>query len=263
MLGALAGDTIGSVHEFSENEDPHFPLFSQRCCPTDDSLLTGAVALALLEGTTDFRRYLVEAYKRPAAKMAPTPPCWGAGFGEWARVGGQEDRASFGNGAAMRVSPVAWAARDEAEVLALALATAQPSHGHPEGIKGAQCTALCIWVARQTRDPAAVRQAAQRFYPHLPTLSFIRQHHSYNETCQGCVPECITLATESGSFEQAIRSACSIRGDADTLAAITGSIAQPLYGIPSDIRTETLARTTPYYPWLTQTLLDFETRFGS
>jgi type I restriction enzyme M protein len=263
MLGALAGDTIGSVHEFTQNTQYDFPLFTASSCPTDDSLLTGAIAQALLDGSTDFRPYLIKAVEQRPRRRAPTPAAWGRGFLEWALAGGTYDNDSFGNGAAMRVSPVAWVARDEAEVLALAQATAQPSHCHPEGIKGAQCTALCIWVARQTRDPAAVREAGRRFYPDLPSWDFIQENHRFNETCQGCLPTCLTLVTENHDFETIIRKACSIRGDADTLAAITGSMAQALYGVPIDIRIETMFRTTPYYPWLSATLEAFEMRYGS
>jgi type I restriction enzyme M protein len=262
MLGALAGDTIGSVLEFSRNTDPNFTLFTAQSCPTDDGLLTGAIAQALLDGQQDFRPYLLEAVRRTERSAAPTGPCWGSGFYAWASSGGREDRDSYGNGAAMRVSPVAWVAQSEAEVLALATLTAQPSHNHPEGIKGARCTALCVWVARQTRDPAAVRLAAQRFYPQLPDWDHIQKNHRYNETCQGCVPECVTLATECETFEETVRAACSIRGDADTLAAIAGAIAHALYGVPDEIRRETLARTQPHYPWLVQTLADFEARYG-
>jgi len=243
MLGALAGDTIGSVLEFTQNADPAFPLFTERSCPTDDGILTSAIAQALLDGRRDFRPYLLEAVRRTERSTAPMPPCWGSGFYAWASAGGTYDKDSYGNGAAMRVSPVAWVAQSEAEVLELAALTAQPSHCHPEGIKGAQCTALSIWVARQTRDPAAVRAAAMRFYTELPTWDFIQKNHRYNETCQGCVPDCVTLATECESFEETIRAACSIRGDADTLAAIAGAIAQGLFGVPDEIRRETIART--------------------
>jgi type I restriction enzyme M protein len=263
MLGALAGDTIGSIHEFTCNSDPAFPLFGKGCCPTDDSLLTGAVAQALLDGQTDFRPYLVAAVRQVEGLTAEISPAWGSGFYAWALAGGQEDRESFGNGSAMRVSPVGWAARDESEVLELAALTARPSHGHPEGIKGAQCTALCVWVARTTRDAKAVREAARRFYPELPDWDLIQRTHSYTESCQGCVPACVTLATECETFEETVRAACSIRGDADTLAAIAGAIAHALYGVPDDIRQETLARTMPHYPWLVRTLADFEARFGA
>jgi ADP-ribosylglycohydrolase len=184
-------------------------LFTERSCPTDDGILTSAIAQALLDGRRDFRPYLLEAVRRTERS------------------------------------------------------TAQPSHCHPEGIKGAQCTALSIWVARHTRDPAAVRAAAMRFYTELPTWDFIQKNHRYNETCQGCVPDCVTLATECESFEETIRAACSIRGDADTLATIAGSISQALHGVPDDIRRETIARTEPHYPWLAQTLSDFEARYGA
>jgi type I restriction enzyme M protein len=225
-------------------------------------LLTGAIAQALLDGQTDFRPYLLAAVKRAEGSQAPTSPCWGSGFYHWALGGGTYDKDSYGNGAAMRVSPVAWAARDEAEVLALAALTAQPSHCHPEGIKGAQCTALCVWVARQTRDPAAVRAAAERFYPVLPTWDFVQKNHRYNETCQGCVPECLAIAVGTPDFETAVRFAASIRGDADTLAAITGSVSQALWGVPRAIREQSLTIAARCYPGMELTLAEFEAKYG-
>lgn len=264
MLGAIAGDIIGSVHEFSRNERDDFELFVPASSPTDDSLLTAAVARAVLRGDRDYRPYLLEAFvdaKRHAGK-APLSPAFGAGFAEWAESGGGHDNDSLGNGAAMRVSPVAWAFADLRDAVAHAELTARPSHAHPEGIKGAVCVAACVWTARRTRDPEAVRAVAETYYGPLPRLPHIRRNHAYNETCQGCVPEALAIAVGTGSFEAAVRFAASIRGDADTLAAIAGSVSQALWGIPDSIRARAFAIAAACYPGMEEVVRDFEARFG-
>ena len=265
MLGAIAGDIIGSVHEFSQNERQDFPLFVARSSPTDDSLLTAAIARVCLEGSRDYRSAILRAWSdacRPAVHP-PIGPAWGSGFSAWVTAGGETVRQSFGNGAAMRVSPVAWAYEREADVLEHALLTAADSHAHPEGIKGAVATAHCIWVARRTKDAEAVRRTALGYYQELPDLETIRRTHVYNETCQGCVPECLAIATGTPDFESAIRFACSIRGDADTLGAIAGAVSQALHGIPEPIRQPAVGIAHRYYPWIGSTLTEFESRFGA
>jgi len=264
MLGAITGDIIGSVHEFSQNEDRDFPLFVARSSPTDDSLLTAAIARTCLEGSRDYRSAILRAWSDAChpAVQPPIGPTWGVGFSAWASTGGANVRQSFGNGAAMRVSPVAWAYESEADVLEHARLTAADSHAHPEGIKGAVATAHCIWVGRRTNDAAAVRRTALSYYPQLPELETIRRTHAYNETCQGCVPECLAIATGTPDFESAVRFACSIRGDADTLGAITGSVSQALHGIPETIRQPAVRLAHRYYPWIGATLVEFEARFG-
>lgn len=256
MLGAIAGDIIGSVHEFSHNEKLDFVLFPPAAAPTDDSILTCALAAACLSPVCDYGAELIRAFNLAQARpcAGTIQPGWGAGFADWAADKGPMGRKSYGNGAAMRVSPIAWAYTKKAEVLREARLSALPSHAHPQGIRGAQATALAIWTARLTRDPQAVRRAVKKFYDPLPTLDYIRKHHRYNETCQGCVPEAIVIACAAPDFETAIRWACSIRGDADTLAAIAGSIAEGLYGIPLPIAAEAERRLTRCYPWAAASL---------
>lgn len=265
MLGAIAGDIIGSVHEFAANERDDFELFVDKSSPTDDSLLTSAIAQAVLKGDRDYRPYLLGAvaFSDRHRGRAPLGPAYGGGFITWVRAGGRDERDSFGNGSAMRVSPVAWAFEDLSDVVEHAELTARPSHAHAEGIKGAVCAAACVWTARRTHDPDAVRAVAETYYGPLPKLADIRREHAYNETCQGCVPESLAIAVGTGSFEASVRFAASIRGDADTLAAIAGSVSQALWGIPGPIRSRALSIAGTCYPGMEQVVHDFEARFGA
>lgn len=264
MLGAIAGDIIGSVHEFSRNTDANFQLFVEHSSPTDDSLLTWAIAQAILRGESDYKPQIVDmvGYYDRHARLASLGASFGAGFRSWVSHGAGGENDSYGNGAAMRVSPVAWAFDDLATVLEQAQLTARPSHGHPEGIKGAQAVAAAIWTGRKYRHPAAVRAVAENFYGTLPDLAHIQKTHTYNETCQGCVPECLAIAVGTPDYETAVRFAASIRGDADTLAAITGSISQALWGIPLPIREQALAIAARCYPGMERTVAEFEAKFG-
>ncbi len=251
MLGAIAGDIIGSVHEFTRNRRDDFPLFVELSSPTDDSLLTCAVALACLDTSVGYAGRLVEAYRLAESKPggAPLGPSWGDGFRHWASEGGSRRGDSLGNGAAMRVSAIAWAHDDAKEVLRQARLSALPSHAHPEGVRGAQCAALATHVARTTRDPARVRQVAEGFYGALPSLDRLRREHRYDETCPVCVPAAMAIATETGGFEACVRAACSIGGDADTLAAIAGGVGEALWGVPAPIADEAVRRLRAAYPW--------------
>lgn len=250
MIGAIAGDIIGSVHEFTDNADPDFPLFAPTASPTDDSLLTCAVAAACLEGAGRYREHLLDAYEAAnrVSDSVPIGPGWGMGFAAWADARGPSGRDSFGNGSAMRVSAIGWLLDDREAILAEAERSALPSHAHPEGIRGARCVALCVATARLTRDPAAVRRAAGEFYGQLPEIAAIRRDHRYNETCQGCVPEALAIACAAPDYESAVRLACSIRGDADTLAAIAGAVAEGLHGVPRAIAREARSRLRRWYP---------------
>ena len=264
MLGAIVGDIIGSVHEFSGNEDADFPLFAEKSCPTDDSLLTWAVAETILRGERDYKPRIVGmvGYYEKHGHAAPLSASFGSGFSGWVYEGAREERDSYGNGSAMRVSPVAWAFDDLETVLEQATLSARPSHAHPEGIKGAQAVAAAIWAARKYRQPEAVRAVAENFYGPLPDLVHIRKTPAYNETCQGCVPECLAIAVGTPDFEAAVRFATSIRGDADTLAAITGSISQALWGVPTAIREQSLAIAARCYPGMELSVAEFEAKFG-
>ena len=264
MLGAIAGDIIGSVHEFSGNSDATFPLFVERSCPTDDSLLTWAVAETILRGERDYKPRIVGmvGYHEKHGHNASLSAAFGGGFSGWVYDGAPGERDSFGNGSAMRVSPVAWAFDDLEAVLEHATLSARPSHNHPEGIKGAQAVAAAIWTARKYRRADAVRAVAENFYGPLPELAQVRKTHTYDETCQGCVPACLAIAVGTADYESAVRFAASIRGDADTLAAITGSISQALWGLPKAIREQSLAIAARCYPGMERTVAEFEAKFG-
>jgi ADP-ribosylglycohydrolase len=251
MIGAIAGDIIGSVHEFTRNRRDDFPLFTEQSSPTDDSLLTCAVAGACLDGDRRYGPRLVEAFRLAEAgpRLAPLGPSWGSGFSDWASEGGTRRNRSLGNGAAMRVAALAWAFSDARSVQREARLSALPSHAHPEGIRGAQCAALATFVARTSRDRAAVRRVAERFYGPLPTWERLRRDHAYDETCPVCVPAALAIALETNGYEACVRAACSIGGDADTLAAIAGAVAEGLWGVPHPIAEAARARLASAYPW--------------
>jgi ADP-ribosylglycohydrolase len=237
MLGAIVGDFVGSVHEFTATKRRDFPLVDPRCCVTDDSLLTIAVAEWLLDGTPLVPRFheLVAAY--PDAG-------WGVMFAGWARARRTDSYNSFGNGAAMRVSPVGWAFAGLADTLRAAAESAAVTHDHPEGIKGAQAAAAAVYLARTTRDKALIRrEIARRFgYDLDRTTDAIRLTYGFDETCQRTVPEAIIAFLDGSDFEDTLRNAVSLGGDADTLACIAGGIAHAYYGgVPEALATPALA----------------------
>jgi ADP-ribosylglycohydrolase len=238
LLGAIAGDVIGSVYEYSPHKSTDFPLFIPESHFTDDSVLTLAVAEALL----DQFRYLdfIQSY----AKRYPDSG-FGLHFVKWLFSNSSEPYNSFGNGSAMRVSAVGWAFDTLAETLHEAEASAAVTHNHPEGIKGAQAVALAIFLARNGSSKEAIRiEITSRFgYDLSSTLDQIRPSYHFDESCQGTVPPAIIAFLESDDFEDAIRKAVSLGGDADTLAAITGSIAEAFYGgVPEKIIAEIKTR---------------------
>jgi ADP-ribosylglycohydrolase len=231
MLGAIAGDIVGSVYECTGFKSKRFVLFGPGARFTDDTVLTVAVAAAILEGI-DYRDAVIEYGRRyPNAGFSPQ-------FSAWLRSPDPAPYGSFGNGAAMRVSPVGFAFDTEREVLSEARKTAKFSHDHPEGIKGAQAVALAIWLAR-TGAPKAVilSELAQRFgYAFDFTLDEIRPDFGIDLSCQGTVPQAVVAFLESDSFEDAVRNAISLGGDSDTLGCIAGAIAHAFYGaLPAPI----------------------------
>ena len=224
MLGAIVGDFVGSVHEFAAPKSKDFPLTQEGCRVTDDSLLTIAVAEWLLHGTDLVTRFheLVATYPRSG---------WGGMFYQWARAGHRQPYNSYGNGAAMRASPVGWAFESMDATLAAAAASARVTHDHAEGIKGAQATAAAVYLARTVRDKAVIRrEITERFgYDLDRTVDSIRPDYGFDETCQGTVPEAIVAFLDAEDFEDAIRNAVSLGGDADTLACIAGGIAHAYF----------------------------------
>ncbi len=256
MLGAMAGDIIGSAYEFKAMKSVDFDLFGTDSTFTDDTVMTIAVADSILCGTDYVQSFKTFGEKHPSAG-------YGGNFFDWLHSARTNPYFSFGNGSAMRVSPVGFAFDSVAEVLAEAKRSAEVTHNHPEGIKGAQATALAIFLARQGESKEAIKtQLVNRFgYDLNRTLAEIRPSYHFDETCQGSVPESIIAFFESQDFESAIRNAVSLGGDADTMACIAGGIAQAFYRhIPGAIIDETKRRLTPEF---FKIISDFESRFVS
>jgi ADP-ribosylglycohydrolase len=256
MLGAIAGDVIGSVHEFACAKVKDFPLFVPNSTFTDDSVLTVAVADWILNGTD-----LAETLQR----YARTFPGRGYGgmFHDWVQRRARTAYNSFGNGAAMRVSPVGFAFDSVEEVLLWAERCAAVTHNHQEGVRGAQATAVAIYLARQgkTRDELKAELQSRFRYDLTRSLDEIRPAYAFDETCQGTVPQALIAFLESTGYEDAIRNAISLGGDADTLACITGGIAQSYYrGVPAEIATEVMARLDER---LIAVIDKFSSKFGS
>lgn len=254
LLGTLAGDIIGSTYEFDAPKTTDFELFPVGSKITDDSILTLAVADAIISG----RSYLDCIYRY--AQVYPDPS-YGGFFRQWMQSNDPQPYNSFGNGSAMRVGAIGWAFDTAEDVLREAEASSVVTHNHPEGVKGAQAVALAIFRARTGASKADIRrETVERFgYDLTPTLDEIRPDYKFDETCQKTVPPAITAFLESNDFEDAIRKSISLGGDADTLAAITGSIAEAFYGVPSEMA----ARVQGYVPsTLWKVVERFEQRFG-
>jgi ADP-ribosylglycohydrolase len=242
MLGAIAGDIIGSVFEHNPVKSTHwFPLFMFGRRFTDDTVLTVAVADCLLSGKDYEGRFEHYYYQYPNAG-------YGAGFHDWARAHKHEPYNSWGNGSAMRVSPVGWAFDNLKDVLAEAKRSADVTHNHPEGVKGAQAVAAAIFLARTGTTKEEIRKyITETFGYNLGrTLDEIRPKYSFDVSCQGSVPEALISFFESTDFESAVRNAISLGGDADTMACIAGAVAEAFYkGVPSEIADKTFEILDP------------------
>ena len=247
MLGAILGDMVGSPFEFDHNNYKHkdFALLSKRSHFTDDTVMTLAVARGLIAGQGDAQKTFAEVrYEmRRLGKMYPDAG-YGGMFRRWLRAEHPQPYGSFGNGSAMRVAAAGWLFDTLDKTLEMAKVTAEVTHNHPEGIKGAQATAAAIFLARTGHSKPEIRQyVGQTFgYDLSRTCDEIRPHYHHVETCQQTVPEAIISFLESNSLEDALRNAVSLGGDSDTLACITGGIAEAFYGMPQELRKETLKR---------------------
>lgn len=235
MLGALTGDIIGSIYEWNNIKTTDFPLFQETCCFTDDSVLTVALAESILTGE-DYGLLMKRYFRRyPDAG-------YGSNFLVWAQSDSSTPYNSWGNGAAMRISPVAWAFDTLVEVLQKARQYSVVTHNHPEGVKGAQATAAAVYLARHGASKNEICRYVSETFSY--DLSFscdqIRPDYSFDVSCQGTVPQAIVAFLESSDFESAIRLAISLGGDSDTLAGITGGVAQAFYGVPEPIAARTL-----------------------
>ncbi len=238
LLGAITGDVIGSVYEVRPIKSKDFPLFQSESTFTDDTVLTVAVAQAILEG---------RAYAEVLREVGRRYPR--AGYGGWFRRWLEKDEAesygSWGNGSAMRVSPVGWAFEDPLRVLEEANASAAITHDHPEGIKGAQAVALAVFGVRSGWGRSRLRdEISSRFeYDLDQSVAEIRPGYSFDVSCMGTVPPAIVCYLESENFVDAVRNAVSLGGDSDTLACISGAIAEAGYrGVPGEVRAQVEAR---------------------
>ena len=259
MIGAILGDVVGSIYEFDNIKTKEFELFDKECFFTDDSVMTIAIAEALMqteeineENLEDFKENLITVMHEIGVKY---PDCgYGGHFLVWILRNKREPYNSFGNGSAMRVSSVGWDAKTLEEAELIAKATAEVSHNHPEGIKGAVATAGAVFLARTGATMGELRDYISKYYTIDFTIDEIRPIYDYDITCQGTVPQAMQAFFESTNFEDAIRNAISIGGDSDTLAAITGAVAEAYYGIPDDLKETTLS-------YLDERLLDITERF--
>ncbi|MDX2438019.1 MAG: ADP-ribosylglycohydrolase family protein [Acidobacteriota bacterium] len=234
MLGAIAGDVFGASYEFRSFKSEDFDLFDMPRFFTDDTVLTIATAEVLM-GDGDY----ASAYRRWGRDYPSRS--YGGRFLDWLEDSSLGPYNSYGNGSAMRVSPIGWAFDSLAEVLAEAERSAAVTHNHPEGIKGAQATAGAIYLARTGQSQEEIRnEIAGRFgYDLDRTVEEIRPDYSFDVTCQGSVPEALIAFFDADDFEHSIRLAISLDGDADTQAAITGGVAEAFWGgVPERLNAE-------------------------
>ena len=270
MLGTIVGDTVGSIYEFDNTKDYNFQMFNSCSGYTDDSIMSMAVAYWLLKDPE--HRY--ETLEEAMVTFAKNCPCPNGGYGEMFYVwlfmpwsldemcptsyddmdealyespAGRVPYNSWGNGAAMRVSAVGWFFETLEETEKVAKISAEITHNHPEGIKGAQATAAAIWMARNGKSKAEIKSYIETKYGYdlNRTWEYLHKTYNWDSSCQGTVPEAIIAFLESNDFEDAIRKAVSMGGDSDTLACITGGIAEAFYGEIPEYMIEATQRVFP------------------
>ncbi len=236
MYGAILGDIIGSPYEFDHgNKSKVFPLFCRDSCFTDDTVMTVAVAEALLESAEQSDDIIRDTIVQSMQNWGNKYPYAGYGmrFRQWLQASNPVPYGSYGNGSAMRVSSAGWLYLTIEETRRIARMTAYVTHNHPEGIKGAEATASAIFLARTGHSKGAIKEYIVREFGYdlSKTCDEIRPTYHHIESCQKTVPEAITAFLEGKSFEDVIRTAVSLGGDCDTLACIAGSIAEAFYGL--------------------------------
>lgn len=230
MKGAIIGDIIGSRFEFNNLKEKEFDFFTEECDFTDDTICTIAIMEAILENDLDYARHLQKwCRKYPSPKGG-----YGVSFAQWVNSPSPQPYNSFGNGAAMRVSPVAWAFNTLGEAISQAIATANVSHNHPEGIKGAIATVHAIMSLRALHTLESIRGLEYLYYD--PSIRY--KKGVFDETCQGTVPVALRIIEASKSFEDAMQLTMQWGGDSDTLGAIVGGMAEALYGVPDYLRSQ-------------------------
>lgn len=238
LFGAIIGDTVGSIYEFRNIKTKDFPFFSPSCSITDDSCMTIAVACAI----DDWKKHggdlseLAIKYMRDIGAKYPHMG-YGHGFARWLMSEKPEPYNSWGNGAAMRISAAGWYGNSITEVKKLSYMVTAVTHDHIEGIKGAEATAVAIFLAKTGNSKEEIaRYITTNYYDWCASVSELQENYSWDGSCQGTVAPALQCFFESDSFEDAIRNAISIGGDSDTIGAITGAVAEAYYGIPDEIK---------------------------
>ena len=248
MIGAIIGDIVGSRFEFRNFLSKDFPFLTPECCFTDDTVMTCAVAQALMDSREDFSDLSEKAVAAMQRIGRLYPNCgYGARFIRWMFADDPQPYDSYGNGSAMRISPVGFAARDVEEAKRLSAAVTRVSHNHPEGMKGAEAAAVAIVMARQGKSKEEIRRAMEEYYDLGTTVDRYRsmwQGHG-REICQVALPQALTCFLEGESYEDVIRNCISIGGDSDTIAAIAGGIAEAFYGVPEEYAGQLDAHLSP------------------
>ena len=257
IIGAIAGDIIGSTHEFKPIKTKEFSLFNKKSSFTDDTIMTLAVAKWLLKDKNS-----KEELVRQLQDFGNRYPKGGYGrmFNNWLKTENPEPYNSWGNGSAMRVSPVAWVGDSLDEVQRLARISAEVTHNHPEGIKGALATADAIYLARLGSSKEEIRDHIEIRYNYdlNRTVDEIRPYYKFDVSCQGSVPESIICFLEAEDYGDTIRNCISLGGDADTMAAIAGGIASAYWEVPNEIHSKAIHRLS--YDLL-NVLIEFEDKF--
>lgn len=262
MIGAVIGDIVGSRFEFINHKSKFFDLFGKGCDFTDDSVMTFAVAAAILDCRGDYRDLSDKAVSwMQKLGRTYTDRGYGTMFNSWIYLDEPHPYNSFGNGSAMRVSPCGYAARSIEEAKELSYKVTSVTHNHPDGLKGAEAAAVAVFLAKSGYYISDIGDYIHRHYYKLDfSIDEIRDSYIFSEACEQTVPQAIMAFLDSTDFEDAIRSAISLGGDSDTIGAITGGIAAAYYGVPNDIRNRALT-------YLDSNLLDilikFEDRFGT
>ena len=270
MIGAIVGDIVGSRFEWHNRKSKQFTFLKCKgesrhpCYFTDDTVMTLAVADAILKwresGCASYDALSAETVRQMQAYGRRYPRAgYGGAFRQWLHDDGPQPYNSWGNGSAMRVSACGWAGRTLDEVKAMSRAVTEVTHNHPEGIKGAEATAVATFLARTGKPMDDIKAVVVRdYYPLDFTLDEIRPTYEFDVSCQGSVPQALEAFFESNSFEDAIRNAISIGGDSDTIGAICGAVAGAYYGVPADIREKAESFLGQY---LLETLHAFELTF--
>ncbi|MHD0644261.1 ADP-ribosylglycohydrolase family protein [Pseudomonas aeruginosa] len=259
MLGAIAGDIVGSYWEFLEEKDRNADLFVAASTITDDSILTLATAEAIMRNSFYSDKY------QQFARMYPNYG-YGPNFMQWAQLSTNyvTPNNSFGNGSAMRVSPIGWAFNDLQRVMQEAQLSACITHSHPEGIKGATATATAVYMARRGYSKDEILEVMTGWFDYdIPTdLDHLNETYRFDVTCQGTIPVAIACVMQGNSYEEVLRNGLHTGGDSDTLLCIAGSIAEPLFGIPQDIREKTEMILHMHSPVLLGIMQEFERQYG-